>query len=359
MTALKVNILKAFLENKELYDSMVNCNHYEDIDNPNPYHLEGSVWTHTMMTYNAADTNNTIELIMALCHDIGKVLTRKFNDKNGKVSFYGHSDASIQPTIDFVFYLYNKDIINNIELNYFMNVGLPAMANHMIYYQNLNKINYFTDNSDILKHYYERMGEMDSAGSICKIKSVKDKEKGLVIKDFVKKEYDITKPTITIWTGLPGSGKDYLAEKTGNPIVSWDDIRVESYKNSVSKKDWMFLLQSEIYANAFVYCNENKVNINKIMRRKVSDLLKTENHINICNTSLTRKSRRSIINTIGTKYNYEIKQVFVPTVITQERNNSRDSKTVPIGVINNMMKHMTVATHFEKHVNKIEYILNI
>ena len=360
MTLLKTEILKAFLENVGLFESMRNCTHFDDADKPNPYHLEGDVWTHTMMTYNQADPDHYIELIMALCHDIGKVVTRKVNPENGKVSFYGHSDASIQPTIDFVWRLYNKGILNNGELGMFMKYGLPAVGNHIIYYHNLHKLHYFANNNLTLKSYYERMGEMDGAGSICKIASIKDSVDGLVLKDFVKKEINPKLPTITIWTGLPGSGKDYLAEQNGNAIVSWDDIRVEFYKENNKKiGGWQLMSQGEIYANAFQYCNDNKVDINKIMRRKVSELLKTEKEINICNTSLTRKARRSIINTIGTKYNYIIKQVFVPSEIMYKRNNTRDSKTVPVNVIDNMMKHMTVATHFEKHVNEIQYILNV
>jgi len=354
MLNIKIDILKAFLDNTELFESMNSCNHYENSNNFNPYHLEGSLWTHTMLVYNAANSEDYIELIMALCHDIGKVITRKVND-NGKVSFYGHADASIQPTIDFVNYLYTKNIINRKEFDNFLKFGLPAMANHMIYYKNRHKLNYFSNNNTIIKNYYKKMNYIDSIGSICE----DDDDEENVIKDFVLKPFDKDQPTITIWTGLPGSGKDYLAKKTGDPIVSWDDIRVEIYKNYVSENYINMMTNKEIYENAFKYCKEKNININKLMKRKINDIVKTEKNINICNTSLTRKSRRNIINTISTKYNYVIKQVFVPTKLIYERNTIRDSKTVPINVINNMMKNMTIATYFEKNINNIEYILNI
>jgi len=94
------------------------------------------------------------------------------------------------------------------------------------------------------------------------------------------------------------------------------------------------------------------------MSKKAKEILQKGKNVNICNTSLTRKARRSIINSIGTKYNIVIKQVFVPTKTLIERNQNRTTHNIPLTVINRMMEHMTVATHFEKNINKIEYILN-
>lgn len=353
--SLKIDILRAFLDNKVLCDAMKACDHGND-GTVNPYHLEGDVWTHTMLVYNQADSTDKIELIMALCHDIGKVLTRKVKD-DGKVTFYGHADASVQPTIDFVLYLLEKEIITKPGLDAFMLWGLPAMANHMVYYQNLNKKNLFAGDSSMLRIYLSIMAVMDSIGSICKEAKVKGALEGVKYEPYEVKQWNDRLPTVTIWTGLPGSGKDYLAEKTGNPILSFDDIRVELYK--LHKWSGFTLTDSEMYMNAFIYCNENKINLMNHLRRKAKKLLDDGYDINICNTSLTRKSRRAIINAIGTKYNYVINQVFAPTETVLARNANRDSKCVPEHAINRMMTHMTVATHFEQHINKINYILNI
>ena len=130
-------IYKMFIQNDALVDEMKNCLHGNN-DILNPYHMESSVWCHTLMVFANADPNNIIEMIMALCHDIGKVLTREIKD-DGKVTFYGHSDASIQPTIDFIDRLYVNDVISIDELYEFINYGLPAMSNHMLYYQNIHK----------------------------------------------------------------------------------------------------------------------------------------------------------------------------------------------------------------------------
>jgi len=355
---IKTDILKAFLENSDLYEFMKNCNHYNSINEPNPYHLEGDVWTHTMLVYNAANPESKAELIMALCHDIGKILTRNFNEKNNRVSFYGHADASIQPTIDFICYLYDKGILSKNDLELFMMYRLPAMANHMLYYQNYNKLNLISGNNLFIKYYLKKMSQIDGEGSISKTDKIEKSNKNLELIEFTHKKWDDSKSTITIWTGLPGSGKDYLAKKTNKPILSFDDIRVEYYKEKNKKEDWINLKYNDIYINAFKYCNEKKINLNNILRKKAKVLLNKGLDINICNTSLTRKSRRSIINTIGTKYNYIINQVFVPTKTIKERNNTRNKK-IPFDVIKRMMLHMTVATHFEEHINEINYILNL
>jgi tRNA uridine 5-carbamoylmethylation protein Kti12 len=95
------------------------------------------------------------------------------------------------------------------------------------------------------------------------------------------------------------------------------------------------------------------------MSRDARKILQKGNNVNICNTSLTRKARRGIINSIGVKYNYVVKQVFAPTDVIMERNQKRMNHNVPVSAIHRMMDHMTVCTHFEPHINEIEYILNV
>ena len=225
----KVEILKAFLENKELVQSMKNCDHGNtDLGTYNDYHMCGSVWTHTMMVYQQAHTNDFIELIMALCHDIGKVIVRKVKE-DGKVTFYGHADAPIQPTIDFVMYLKEKGILTDDKVFDFMRFGLSPMANHMVYYQNYSSKSLFTAGANsYIGHYYDRMEYMDGNGSICKSGKIEDAQ-DIKLKDYIPKLWDYSKPVIYIWTGLPGSGKDYLSEMNGYDIISFDDIRLEVY----------------------------------------------------------------------------------------------------------------------------------
>ena len=62
----------------DLANDMKSSNHNAAPDEPNPYHIEDSVWTHTMMVCLRAenDNSNKIVNICALLHDIGKPESR-------------------------------------------------------------------------------------------------------------------------------------------------------------------------------------------------------------------------------------------------------------------------------------------
>lgn len=92
-----------YIWNSELVEKMETCSHHYDIDNRNAWHLEGSVWNHTLMVTDVADYfNDEYLLYAAILHDIGKVYTRKENHEKKRVSFYGHENFSIQSAIDFM-----------------------------------------------------------------------------------------------------------------------------------------------------------------------------------------------------------------------------------------------------------------
>jgi len=351
----KIEILKAFLENQKLVAAMNHCYHSEN-QLYNPYHLEGSVWTHTMMVYNSVKDDDPISLIMALCHDIGKVAVRNVKE-DGKVTFYGHADASIQPTIDFVDYLYSRNIIDVSTLIDFIKHGLPAVANHTLYYSNAERLHDIGNHDRTTVIYLHDMAYFDTMGSISKEGKIKD---DIVYKTSGKAVFNPNLPTIKIWVGLPGTGKDFCAAKDGDIILSFDDIREEVYMGGVSAKVYSSFTKSDLYNEAFRYCNENKTDLMGILRKKVYDAVNSGSKlINICNTSLTRKSRKSLINSLGTsKFNFEVVQLIVPTSTIMKRNEDRTSKYVPEEVISRMAGHMTIVTHFEDSICDIKYMFN-
>lgn len=84
--------------------SMSDIDHNYSAIMPNPYHIEGSIWTHTMMVLNEAVRRGYDDTIQAtaLCHDIGKAYSRGEREKDGKmrVSFNGHEGIAFYHTID-------------------------------------------------------------------------------------------------------------------------------------------------------------------------------------------------------------------------------------------------------------------
>jgi len=63
----------------ELVKEMNDVSHNASDKVLNPYHLEGSIWTHTMMVYNYACTKQfpLVVKFAALLHDVGKTRTKK------------------------------------------------------------------------------------------------------------------------------------------------------------------------------------------------------------------------------------------------------------------------------------------
>lgn len=67
------------LKYPKLCKAMQECSHHYSDTELNPFHLEGDVWSHTMMSCNQAVNQNKNTQIAALLHDIGKPFTRKEN----------------------------------------------------------------------------------------------------------------------------------------------------------------------------------------------------------------------------------------------------------------------------------------
>lgn len=83
-------------EFKDLVKSMKNCSHHYDEDNLNAYHLEGDIFTHTMMVYKTAEllsNDNDLVKWSTLLHDIGKPRSMEIVEKH--VEFDGLSDEGI------------------------------------------------------------------------------------------------------------------------------------------------------------------------------------------------------------------------------------------------------------------------
>ena len=67
------------------------------VPQPEKWHPEGDAFVHTMMVLKQAEQrfpNDTILHVAAICHDLGKALTRK----SKWPSHYGHAELGIEPT---------------------------------------------------------------------------------------------------------------------------------------------------------------------------------------------------------------------------------------------------------------------
>jgi len=387
-----LELLKNFQEwNPEIVYMMRNCSHHFDSNNLNPYHAEGDVWSHTIMMYKdflsnvdnmnslfysilysfdfSKDDINDITYLIGiaiLCHDIGKVYNRSVpNGQYGKIAFYSHPFSSVQPTIDFISFLNNNKDMS--IYNYYTSIILNAVSNHMDYFSLDEKDRILLANNEIVNfivgeylNAFDKRNSIDDNMGFLNIQSPKNTIIDNIEYMHVRKNsnhlYDIV-----VYCGCPGSGKDYIAKINNNIVHSFDQIRVNKYiKDGNNDHDKS---AHDLYKDAFLYCNEQKIDL---MQKLVDDVKHDlENDFifpcAICNTSLTRKSRRSIAGNFN-KYKIKVVYVVASSKTLHYRNENRSSKKLDKMIMNRFMYNQQVPTMFDfkniKNVVDIEVLYN-
>lgn len=346
-----IDILDHFydFDNGFIFNKMRTTFHHNETIK-SPHHMENDVWSHTMLCLNHffncnykeyLDRDIPLSIVIAiLCHDIGKCFTLD-TGKRKQNTFYNHAYRSIPKTIEFLLYL--KDKMNFHSFDTVMNLVLPAVSNHLNLY---NKMKYKTllfNNNPNLYEVSTQVALCDSMGSICLDRKFDNVEYGI-------KETNKHERNCYVFCGLPGSGKDYLAEQFEYPIFSFDNERINALKENVDCSD---MDEKELYMKAFTYCNENKIDLMKRMRKSIA---KVSGDICICNTNLTSKARKSLINSLG-KFNYHCKYVICDFNVVLERDKNRSGKTVGYNVINRMNKNQIIPT-LREGFDSVEIVLN-
>jgi len=376
-----LNLFRKFQKwNPLLIEKMKNCTHHEG-DNINPYHMEGDVWSHTCMAYNhflsiVPEKITFKEFcvgIAILCHDIGKVFTREVKE-NGHTCFYSHSFASVQYAIDFINHLKREyNIEDRFIYNQMIYYVTTAVSNHIDFfrctlqnqwlYVNCNEELFYislmlmfcdfhgristyekfiVNNDEFQKTYYNHLLDVYANWPEDNYMEILFLEYNLLQdnKDYV--------PHIIFLCGLPASGKDYYLKRINKleDSVSYDEIRIEVFKSENSVEG---LTEKQIYDLAFEYCNENKVDLNSHVKKKVDEMVtKGKKVIYINNTNLKRKYRKSIMNLLGkNKYNFSAKFIFRELDDIRHSNVRRDCKEVPYDVIKRMSHNIQIPTRQE------------
>ncbi|MFW6002461.1 MAG: hypothetical protein ACOCQD_03895, partial [archaeon] len=288
------------------------------------------------------------------------------NGQYGKIAFYSHSFSSVQPTIDFISFLKNN---KGIDFSYYIGSMLNVISNHMDYFSLGEKDRILLSDNDIITfaigEYMNAFDIRNSIGSDMQFSifplpkdSIIDNIDYMGFGDF-KEVFDYD---LMVYCGCPGSGKDYIAEMNNNIIHSFDQIRLNKYIGDGN--NYLYKTNHELYDDAFVYCNNNNVNLMSILNDYVKDDLNNENIIStpaICNTSLTRKSRRSIAAQFN-KYNIKIVYVVTPSHTLHYRNENRSSKKLDRLIMNRFIYNQQVPTMFDfkntKNVVEIEVLYN-
>jgi len=390
-----------------LSNSMKNSNHSYN-DKPNPFHLEDSVWTHTMMVCMQAEMLNVskINKICALLHDIGKPICRTVIDGNSKkpiyneadlqknkdleneipqnekkVHFRGHEGVSSYLSIELLNDLLSRGVIDSDELIMcFRIISLHGILFDYIDEDGNEKkphkiFEKFKANEYKLFEYFITQVKCDSLGRFYKAKNGrknsamklgteiyttnsfieyhKNKNSSLsekVVKKLEKRGKIPKSNSILLYVGLPCSGKSTYSKYFNGEIISRDDILIEYGKEKYNNGEF-----SKIF-NMLTDEDQEKIDIE--YRKRFVDATKTEKDILIDMTNLTKKSRRSKLNRVDESFKKQIKMFIVPLHTLYERNKKRfaeEGKFIRDEVYLNMAKKFIVPTYDE--ADEIEFIV--
>jgi len=365
------NLLTWFQLNfKEHTKMMKKITHHFDEDNLNSYHLEGSIWTHTMLVYMRAlmFSNKNEVHIAALLHDLGKPYTMERNEDNKKVSFYSHEQVSTFLAIEVLNKL-EKDV-PNYKFNKIKVLKLINWHSDFHKFMELEIKEYgLLRKKDIVflreKYLFENLFEdmyalnrADSYGRFMKEENIEYKEKMFKkikeeYEDRVKytnnekENYNKNKKLLTILTGMPNSGKSsYLNNIDKDTIVISTDKYIEELHPDKSYDEIYSLLKDEDFKE-----------IDKKLNKEFIKAVRSDKNIIIDRTNMSKKSRRRW-NVSKKKYEVKIVCFLIEEKELKKRNEKRkkEGKTISDETMFMMSKRLSVPGYDE--TNNIEYIFN-
>jgi predicted kinase len=362
---------KFIKENDWLVDRMEHCDHghlqyVKDDSTPgdsyehviNPFHVEGSVWTHTMMVMNELKHYDfSFEMLMAaILHDIGKpdardVVTK--DDGSVRVRFFGHAGYSFYRAIDVL-----KDwAIPDTDRQHILNI----ISLHGEFYDFVRgdevKSKQWTKLSNRFKHnltlFHDvmRQVECDCNGRhTFKFEGRVDADE--IAKELWENEDCFEKleskrpewngqPVVTMLIGPPASGKSTWVEEN-------------KYDHHIISRDAIVMKQGGdvTYTEAWATVDHDKVN--KIHNAAIRQLIKDKNSFIVDETCMSRKSRRKILCHVGKKY--WKKAVVFATGYDEimRRREAREGKEIPGYVMKNMIGSFVVPMYDE--FDEIEWV---
>lgn len=342
--------VKWFQENyPELCQKLNESSHHYDYQNISPYHICGSIWTHSMMVSKMAEILNGDNILQwsALLHDIGKPFCEVFDHDKKKVRNHNHENYSTILAVEIL----NKSRINNQDKAMILNVinyhtaFLDSIDNDGNFKKSL--IESFSKDL-MLYEYIKRFSVFDILGRFCEeskrndtaLKYIENNSDSNYVPKFdndFKVRYD---KTVTIMIGLPCSGKStYINSHHEDDIkISRDDIIVE-FGEKLGLN----------YNESFNHFNGKKSSIiNDELQYRINDAKKSDANIVIDMTNLGSKSRLKWFKIFD---NYNINAVvLLPELKTiQKRNIERSStgKFISDDVYDDMIKRFQMPLYSE------------
>jgi len=338
------------------YEAMNSVKHsYKNGNTVNPYHAEGTVWTHTMMVLQAAREFNgeygTQMMLTALCHDIGKAYHYEDVEGNPKGKhevqrmdrrrFNNHESMS---------FFYAKDVLKEFDISeetknrilitvashgdlygYFDEEGIPSK-----FWMDIAKKFDSTTFTD-LKNFYScdvkgRISTDDRSKLDKVLKDMGSIEDYIQIIEVQRKETEINDKTLTLLVGPPRVGKStYLSQVHNKEVVVSRDNTLMKYGH---EKYGSELTYNEIWVKLDTVDHKN---IDEEVRKTFVQATKNGKDIVVDMTNMSKKSRRKWVNDPKVKDYHKQAIVFCESPDTL-LNRKEEGKNIPEYVTYNFMK---------------------
>lgn len=334
----------------EHYKAMLNSNHYVDPLIPNPYHGEGSIWTHTMMvmTYINCTIKNDAEKILllatALLHDIGKPSCEESQEasdtKPTRNSFKGHEGVSTFISIEILKRL-SKDFPDQYDAQSIKTILTLVSTHGVALEQETSKLN------TLRRHFRlaDKYGAVRETGD--KIQSQYSSRKYLPYNPTPLKE-------VVVLVGPPNSGKSTIRSNYPNHhIISRDDalfnfyaLKIDEFAKPTYSEVYSAIHTDPVISESFNIYWQNHVNLARNQAQVLIDM-----------TMMSLSSRRKMLHHFK---NHTRKAVVLmtdmPTLANRELIRAKTGKIIPPYVYYNMIRSFVIPVK-EEGFEEIQIIL--
>lgn len=292
------------------------------IERPNPHHLEGDIFCHTMMVCQEAQRRGFSDLLKycALLHDIGKPDCRGRNPEKKYINFFGHEPFGAFLAIDILkHYGFSKDEI----IHAFQLIAMhtePFKLGSKLYDRMIGNQKLYTDLIEL--------SQADANGRFSD--APKNNVDPITLIPVRQPELHLGLSKIVILIGLPGSGKTTIRNEL---LASGDDYEVLSSDDII-----MEIGKGETYNEKFNSVKGRDVDgiLDKRFRKAVSD----GKNIIVDRTNLSRKSRKRFLGQVPKEYEKKAIVCLTGQKELAKRNEERETEGKYIGtdVFHRMMK---------------------
>lgn len=271
---------------------------------PMKYHMEGNVWTHTLMVMTYVETyfdlidinlnkyityKNYVKILTAaLLHDFGKPKARKdkYSEERGEYySFTGHEGISTFMSLKYLSQLkkdfpetYKEEVIKDI----LHLVSLHGTANQ--------------EENEEMSFLRSVFRKADKKGAIRSGSLNEEKVSDYQPRKFVKKQKKEENKELVLLTGLPNSGKSSLIEnKYKDYVIISRDNTIETFYKIFNETEDIYT-----YNQAYKWIHSDEIlkeKFNNFFEEEIKKVIKEKpNKIVVDMTLLTLKSRRKMLN---------------------------------------------------------------